>query len=420
MSRLPRLSALLLPVATLLTPIFAQDAYTSSKSGTPKDNNANCSCYVVSSGAQSSTPEYFQYYRFYDFRNLAGGLETAPPRINNSQNASLVPTWQPDLFNSDDFIADWGVQNWSKAAEPEFPTPMSNSFGNIWLGQEDNSTFLSLRTARTEDRQNSGEIENLQKNLMHVSMRMYGRVTGAKGAVAGFFTFFDDSNESDIEILTNDPTNQIRYTNQPSVNKKGDEITAASQGPTDLPAWDEWQTHRIDWLPKNSYWYLNDKQVAANTYSVPRKPSGLILNMWSDGGSWSGNMSVGDAAEFQIQWIEMTFNTSGPYVGANGDKRRSVELEGRTVSGCQNVCKIDGVKEVGTPEIAHFWDGGEDDEGGLSAGAKAGIAVGVIVAVAILAAAAWFFWRKKKGAASFKNTKEGYELRPDGYGEIQR
>jgi hypothetical protein len=207
-----------------------------------------------------------------------------------------------------------------------------------------------------DDYQTSGEIENEQKNLMHVSMRMYGRVQGAKGAVAGFFTFYDDDNESDIEILTDDPKDQIRYTNQPSVGKDGNEVAAASVGPTDLPRWDDWQTHRIDWLPKNSYWYLNQKQVAANTYSVPREQSFMVLNMWSDGGEWSGDMEVGDNAEFHIQWIEMTFNTSGPYTGKpqpQEDKRDTTSLFGRKRSEkkCKTVCKIDDVKEVGTPEV---------------------------------------------------------------------
>ena len=35
--------------------------------------------------------------------------------------------------------------------------------------------------------------------------------------------------------------------------------------------------YRIDWLDKNSYWFLNNKQVAANTYSVPTTVSAGTL-----------------------------------------------------------------------------------------------------------------------------------------------
>ncbi|EUC31533.1 glycoside hydrolase family 16 protein [Bipolaris victoriae FI3] len=353
MSRFPSLGALLLPLTALLvSPTHATSPYTSSMSETPKDNNADCDCYMVSSGAEAKNPSYFQYYRFYDFRNLPGALDQSPPTINQSQNAAQLPTWQPDLFNSDAWNFDWGIQNWSKDATSDFPVPLTNSPANIYLGSEQDTSYLAMRTTRASSHQTAAEMENQQKNLMHASLRMYGRVQGSSGAVAGFFTFFDDNNESDIEILTQDPKDKIRYTNQPSVDKAGNEIAAASLDPANLPRWDDWHTHRIDWLPKQSYWFLNGDQVAQNTYSVPRKPSYLVLNMWSDGGEWSGNMSVGDSAEFHIQWIDMAFNTSGPYEGEQqqDDKKRNVK---RKEKSCKTVCRIDGVKQVGTPEVAY-------------------------------------------------------------------
>lgn len=364
MPSLATLSLSLLPLTALLAPALATSPYTSTQSQTPKDNNANCSCYVVTSGADGNTPEYFQYYRFYDFRNLPGGLSQPPGQVNDSQG--LDPTWQPDLFNSADWQFDWATQNWSKPSTEDFPIPMSNSYANIYLGEEDKSSYLALRTSREDTYQSSGEMENQQKNLMHVSMRMHGRVVGDKGAVAGFFTFINDENESDIEILTRDPVDTIRYTNQPSVGKDGNEIAQSSITGTDLPSWEDWQTHRIDWLPKHSFWYLNGKQVAANSYSVPRKQSYMVLNMWSDGGEWSGNMTEGGSAEFHVQWIEMTFNTSGSYEGTKS-KRGS--------KGCEIVCKIDDVKKVGTPEIVSV---------NKSAAAAMGVSWALLVVVGVI------------------------------------
>jgi hypothetical protein len=126
-------------------------------------------------------------------------------------------------------------------------------------------------------------------------------------------------------------------------------------------------------------------------------------------------MTNGDHAEFQIQWIEMTFNTSGPYTGMKSDEKRSLPLlekRGKRKI-CGNVCKIDDVKQLGTPEIVHYGEDGEESDG-LSAGAKAGIAIGVILGVAIVAAIAYFFWRRRKGAMmTTKKGKEGYELTND-------
>jgi hypothetical protein len=134
------------------------------------------------------------------------------------------------------------------------------------------------------------------------------------------------------------------------------------------------------------------------------------LNIWSNGGMWSGNMTTGGQAEFQIQWIEMTFNTSGPYNGTAKEKRSSdLEngvLEKRKNDGCETVCKIDGVQKIGTPEIVSLNDSSSGSDGGLSTGAKAGIAVGVIIGVlAVLAVVGVCLWRKKKAAG-----KGGFEM----------
>ena len=100
-------------------------------------------------------------------------------------------------------------------------------------------------------------------------------------------------------------------------------------------------------------------EAANNTYSVPRKPSGLVMNMWSDGGEWSGNMSVGGSAEYHIQWIELVFNTSGPVEGPGGGGRyrkrdeEAAAMEKRKSKRCQVVCRVDGVKDAGFPEVAH-------------------------------------------------------------------
>jgi hypothetical protein len=353
--------AALWPVALLVRP-GTSAGYVTADSTTPLQNNQNCTCYVVESGADSETPQYFQYHRFYDFRNLAdkpGEYVKAPAIVEDWNEAPDLAVGQPNILNSDAWNTDWNIQSWSKNASDDFPVQMVNSPANVYLQQNNDSndafTYLTLRTTRGDGFQSAAEIENLQKNVMHASMRVSARVVGDKGAVAGFFTFYDDDNETDIEILTDDPTDVIRYTNQPSVDQNGDEVAASSLKKTKLPAWDEWQTHRIDWLEKNSYWYLNSKQVAANTYSVPRRSSYLVMNMWSDGGTWSGNMTEGGSAEFQIQWIEMTFNTSGKVEGdtsPNPNDKRAVEhLDKRKEDKCKVVCKVDGVEELGTPEI---------------------------------------------------------------------
>jgi hypothetical protein len=47
------------------------------------------------------------------------------------------------------------------------------------------------------------------------------RDSGSPGAVGGFSTYFNYSTKSDIEILTRDPANSVRYSNQPMTDDSG-------------------------------------------------------------------------------------------------------------------------------------------------------------------------------------------------------
>lgn len=104
-------------------------------------------------------------------------------------------------------------------------------------------------------------------------------------------------------------------------------------------------------------WYVDGQSVANISFQAPRDPAGLIVNMWSDGGSWTGDMSVYDQAYLQIQWIQMVYNTSGPVTGSQ--KRDQIgeggalEKRGGT-PGCRAVCSIDEqVNITGTPAFLY-------------------------------------------------------------------
>lgn len=72
-----------------------------------------------------------------------------------------------------------------------------------------------------------------------------------------------------------------------------------------------WNTYRLDWLPLRSVWYINGAQVAETAINVPRAESMVIVNMWSNGGPFSGRMRVGESATLDVGWIEMAYNKSG-------------------------------------------------------------------------------------------------------------
>jgi len=226
----------------------------------------------------------------------------------------------------------------------------------------DYDSYLTLRTARLDDFQSAAEFDSSERNFEHLSARFLARVIGSPGACAGMFTYRPPPSnkpnkvqEIDIEILTEGPNNVVQFTNQPSTDKHGNSIPDSTVNGS-LPSgdWSEWNVYRLDWMPKQTSWYVNGISIANVTHQVPKDPSGLFVNMWSDGGEWTGVMDAGNEAQLQIQWIEMVYNISGEYSGYQ--KRDSTGSNGilekrKKHHGCAVVCSIDDVVDSGTPII---------------------------------------------------------------------
>ncbi|KAF4632916.1 hypothetical protein G7Y89_g5201 [Cudoniella acicularis] len=221
----------------------------------------------------------------------------------------------------------------------EHPSPVPKR-KNSTDSSRDYTTYLTLSTTRLQSSQQAGEVYYKPTNLSHASIRVLARVSGAPGAVAGIFTYCNDTTESDIEILSRDPATSIHYSNQPTTTGSGATVPGSTWNAS-MPSgasWTSWNVHRLDWIPGRSAWYVNGVQMAITTVNVPRTPSAFILNMWGNGNAWSGVMDVGAGAELQIQWVEMAFNVSGQAATTSASNSNAV------------VCSVD--KVVGTPMAA--------------------------------------------------------------------
>lgn len=69
-------------------------------------------------------------------------------------------------------------------------------------------------------------------------------------------------------------------------------------------------------------WFVDGAFAAQDSYSALNTPSGLVLNMWTHGGIWSGNTSVDWEMQLQIQWVQMVFNVSGSRNGTGSGGSR--------------------------------------------------------------------------------------------------
>ncbi|KAM0738770.1 hypothetical protein ACQRIT_006507 [Beauveria bassiana] len=294
--------------------------------------NKNCDCFL----SNGTNPGYYAEHAFFDFRQL---LQHAgvPDVVDNAASAASAPE-SSDFFTSDAWTSFWEVENWNNSngaasngrantLSNDATIYMVNSPSNIYIakaaddgggggGGRDVVTFLTMRTKRLHDFQTAAEFQTADADYQFLSLRMCARTVGAPGAVTAMFTYRGAADparvqEADVEILTRGPRSVIQYTNQPSdLPADRGEIAEATRNAT-LPggaAWSDWAVHRLDWTPERSVWYVNGREAASIALQVPRDPAAVNFNAWSDGGSWSGNMTVGDEASLQIQWVEILYN----------------------------------------------------------------------------------------------------------------
>ncbi|EPE35882.1 Concanavalin A-like lectins/glucanase [Glarea lozoyensis ATCC 20868] len=277
------------------------------------DDLTSCTSFSIN----GSSKQNFQYYRFYDFRNLGANTTVAV----NSQVRFRDRLRAANVANTS-WTDDWKIRDQLKEPSEHNDLRWRYTPQNVAIGttasdvsnSENISTFLSLTASCIGD-QTGAEIDFTATDVLYASIRARVRVGGDSSAVAGIFTYHSDTSESDIEILTRDTQSNIHYSNQPTTDDSSRTIPGATFNVTMAGGvkWTDWQTYRLDWLPNQSAWYVNGVQTINTTTNVPREPSAIIFNMWSNGGLFSGRMIQGSRARMDIAWIELLFDTSQGY-----------------------------------------------------------------------------------------------------------
>ena len=112
--------------------------------------------------------------------------------------------------------------------------------------------------------------------------------------------------------------NNIHYTNQPSTIHNLDGTATEVQGSTTLAPisqpWTEYQTHRFDWSSDQVTFYQGPTAVWSSSVNVPQVGGTMNLNVWANGGTWTGYPSKTDVL-FRVQKIAMYHNTTASQVG---------------------------------------------------------------------------------------------------------
>ena len=315
-----------------------------------------CDCFLTN----GSTANYFSGHKFFDFRSLSD-YAGVPAYVEDAYRSSFIePT--SEFFTSEDWTDTWWIQGWnnSNTVEAGFaPVLMVHSPNNVYIeanpdDEPASETFMTLRTRRMDEFQTSAEFESVDHGYQFVSLRMLARTTGAPGAITAMFTYRGPEGdipvqEADTEFRTIDPPERVQYTNQPALTADGQKNDRATRNVT-LPGrgtYRDWAVYRMDWTPTDTTWYVDGAKVASIAFQSPRDPSILMFNSWSDGGKWTGNMTVGGEAFLNVQWIELVYNTTTPA----HEKVKRDDDGAPAEGGCYNVCSIDETETVGTPVL---------------------------------------------------------------------
>ncbi|KAF8158865.1 concanavalin A-like lectin/glucanase domain-containing protein [Mycena galopus ATCC 62051] len=161
----------------------------------------------------------------------------------------------------------------------------------------------------------SGELDTQRSDILYGSFRMQGQVPTVPGVVFGFFTYFSDTQEQDIEFLSGDKNfkQEVHYTNQPGQLANGDDnpevskdVAVAGADFSKLGA----GIHRIDWLPGATTYSYSGTSDSGASKNVPTTASQICLNVWSNGDpEFSGGPPTADPVA-TVQTMHLYFNST--------------------------------------------------------------------------------------------------------------
>lgn len=249
-----------------------------------------------------------------------------------TNNFTALPdtTTEANLTRS---LPDWEIQEYKFSADNKTGIlGRQNAMSSVWI--KDGLLHLLQKGYGANDTGpvQVAELQSINQDFFHGSFRARYRVVQVKGAtggsVAGFFLYYDDQNETDIEVLTKDGERAIHYTNHPSYEAATDTLVPGAAFTHQLARpWNEFHEHRFDWSEGFSAFYVNNVNVLNITKNVPTHEGKLILNVWANNGSWSGPPSSNDVY-MDVEYILMYYNTTDSAAGNDEAFNRACEFAG--------------------------------------------------------------------------------------------
>ena len=191
--------------------------------------------------------------------------------------------------NSDWRISTWGNDNRSHSAD------------NVWI--ENGALNLKVNGGTSLGETTTGaEIVSQKQQFLYGSYRVELKATKEPGTVTGFFYYLDDSNEIDIEFLSQDQ-NETYFTIHENTGPNSHKQMTLPFDPTE-----GFHEYRFDWSPTQVIFYVDGTLMTTLDSNVPDKVGSILINHWTlSNADWGGGPPIKDAI-IQIKKISMYFN----------------------------------------------------------------------------------------------------------------
>ncbi|KAB5511532.1 concanavalin A-like lectin/glucanase domain-containing protein [Coniochaeta sp. 2T2.1] len=149
----------------------------------------------------------------------------------------------------------------------------------------------------------SGQIRTTRRDILYGSFRAsYSVIAQSPGSVAGFFFYANDTQEIDIEIQSKTNNQTVHLGNQPASFAN---IYLPNNGVVT-----EMHDYRFDWLKDETTFYLDGVPAGGFAQDTPITNGTISLNMWGNGGTFSGPQTPTTDNIMAISKIMIYFNTS--------------------------------------------------------------------------------------------------------------
>lgn len=198
--------------------------------------------------------------------------------------------------------SDWIVSTNVLAASSSRPIATNYTSENVNIVNQTLELTCSAYDSSVSDSIRSAQIHTSRTDIQYGSFRATFQVVGtSQGAISALFFYANDTTEVDIELLTRDNPNSVRFTNQPDSTSQVIMPDGLTRNTTN--------DYRFDWSSESTTFYINNVLSDTKTEDVPRTNGSIFLNSWG-GSSFAGDVPPKSDVTMAVSGIQLYFNTS--------------------------------------------------------------------------------------------------------------